>query len=143
MDTQKRSRCNGRKSRRLRISYIRFVGPTRSLACSHSDSNGAYVQRNRPSFLHLRLKHSITAQDDLSERIASAFIQGRPIPPGMGGSDRAPTAVSGFASQGGGSGSGVASRVDSPAPGERSGTPTMGDRVSVHHWMQSGTRDRL
>ncbi|KGB77938.1 hypothetical protein I307_01309 [Cryptococcus deuterogattii 99/473] len=32
-------------------------------------------QRVRPSFLHLRLRHSLTAQDELSEKIASAFIE--------------------------------------------------------------------
>ncbi|WWD20168.1 hypothetical protein CI109_104644 [Kwoniella shandongensis] len=51
-------------------------------------------QRNRPSFLHLRLRHSLTAQDEQSERIASAFIEGK-----SGGGSLAP------------------SRVDSPAPG--------------------------
>lgn len=39
----------------------------------------------------MRLKHSLTAQDEASEKIASAFIEG--------------------------SSSGAASRVDSPAPG--------------------------
>lgn len=34
-------------------------------------------QRVRPSFLHLRLRHSLTAQDELSEKIASTFIEGR------------------------------------------------------------------
>ncbi|WVQ89534.1 hypothetical protein IAS59_003296 [Cryptococcus gattii] len=32
-------------------------------------------QRVRPSFLHLRLRHSLTAQDELSEKMASAFIE--------------------------------------------------------------------
>ncbi|CAD6566494.1 MAG: hypothetical protein TREMPRED_002658 [Tremellales sp. Tagirdzhanova-0007] len=34
-------------------------------------------QRHRPSFLHLRLRHSMTDQDDHSEKMASAFIEGR------------------------------------------------------------------
>ncbi|WVQ96096.1 hypothetical protein IAU59_003198 [Kwoniella sp. CBS 9459] len=50
-------------------------------------------QRNRPSFLHLRLRHSLTDQDESSERIASAFIEGRSSGPSVPGS-----------------------RVDSPAP---------------------------
>ncbi|WOO77575.1 Vacuolar protein sorting-associated protein 37A [Vanrija pseudolonga] len=33
-------------------------------------------QRQRPSFLHMRLRHSLTAQDDASEKIATAFIEG-------------------------------------------------------------------
>ncbi|KAL7418532.1 hypothetical protein Q5752_006990 [Cryptotrichosporon argae] len=49
----------------------------------------------RPSFLHLRLKHSLTAQDEASEKIAAAFIE----------------------SGASGNGSGAVSRVDSPAPG--------------------------
>ncbi|XAO25580.1 hypothetical protein I312_104408 [Cryptococcus bacillisporus CA1280] len=32
-------------------------------------------QRVRPSFLHLRLRHSLTAQDELSEKMASTFIE--------------------------------------------------------------------
>ena len=56
----------------------------------------AHGQRHRPSFLHLRLRHAITAQDEACERIASAFIEGR--------SERAGA-------------SGTVSRVDSPAPG--------------------------
>ncbi|WVW86754.1 hypothetical protein I302_108808 [Kwoniella bestiolae CBS 10118] len=63
-------------------------------------------QRNRPSFLHLRLRHSLTAQDEISEKIASAFIEGRSantsLPP---------------------------SRVDSPMPGasgEGTATPISG-----------------
>lgn len=47
----------------------------------------------------------------------------------MGGSDRQVSNLNGL---GGGSGSGVVSRIDSPVPGERSGTPVQGgDRVSV------------
>ncbi|RXK35427.1 hypothetical protein M231_07331 [Tremella mesenterica] len=34
-------------------------------------------QKHRPSFLHLRLRHSLTAQDDLSEKMANAFIEGK------------------------------------------------------------------
>ncbi|KAL7414318.1 hypothetical protein BDY24DRAFT_386514 [Mrakia frigida] len=33
-------------------------------------------QRNSPAFLHLRLRHSLAQQDDLSESIANAFIEG-------------------------------------------------------------------
>ncbi|OXH31998.1 hypothetical protein J008_03398 [Cryptococcus neoformans] len=40
-------------------------------------SQQTLYQRVRPSFLHLRLRHSLTAQDELSEKIASAFIEGR------------------------------------------------------------------
>ncbi|WVR08196.1 hypothetical protein IAU60_005242 [Kwoniella sp. DSM 27419] len=58
-------------------------------------------QRNRPSFLHLRLRHSITDQDEQSEKIASAFIEGRSAGPSAPGS-----------------------RIDSPAPFERSSTPS-------------------
>ncbi len=66
-------------------------------------------QRHRPSFLHLRLRHSLTAQDELSEKMASAFIEGR------GGNN---------------GGSGAVSSVDSPVPG--TATPIAGgsDRVS-------------
>ncbi|OCF61919.1 hypothetical protein L486_01583 [Kwoniella mangroviensis CBS 10435] len=61
-------------------------------------------QRNRPSFLHLRLRHSLTAQDELSEKIASAFIEGRSAGASMPGS-----------------------RVDSPWPGaEGTSTPVSG-----------------
>ncbi|TXT13351.1 hypothetical protein VHUM_00718 [Vanrija humicola] len=35
-----------------------------------------YQQRQRPSFLHMRLRHSLTAQDDASEKIATSFIEG-------------------------------------------------------------------
>ncbi|GFZ50069.1 hypothetical protein JCM24511_07822 [Saitozyma sp. JCM 24511] len=76
-------------------------------------------QRHRPSFLHLRLRHSLTAQDDLSEKIASAFIEGRAMPSGNGnGVGSAPSSLMG-------------SRVDSPAPGavgDGTATPTNGDR---------------
>ncbi|KAL1408207.1 hypothetical protein Q8F55_005012 [Vanrija albida] len=51
-------------------------------------------QRQRPSFLHMRLRHSLTAQDDASEKIATAFIEGT-----------------------GAVGSRPGSRIDSPAPG--------------------------
>lgn len=37
-------------------------------------------QRFTPQFLLLRLKHSITAQDDASEALASAFVSGSDIP---------------------------------------------------------------
>ncbi|WVQ66350.1 uncharacterized protein L199_004529 [Kwoniella botswanensis] len=61
-------------------------------------------QRNRPSFLHLRLRHSLTAQDELSEKIASAFIEGRSAGASLPGS-----------------------RVDSPLPGaEGTSTPVSG-----------------
>jgi ESCRT-I complex subunit VPS37 len=79
-----------------------------------------WTQRHRPSFLHLRLRHSLTAQDDLSEKIASAFIEGRAMPSGNGnGVGSAPSSLMG-------------SRVDSPAPGavgDGTATPTNGDRV--------------
>ncbi|GMK53669.1 hypothetical protein CspeluHIS016_0102550 [Cutaneotrichosporon spelunceum] len=45
-------------------------------------------QRQRPSFLHMRLKHSLTAQDDDSEKIATAFIEGRTDSPAVGESGR-------------------------------------------------------
>nr|ODN95627.1 hypothetical protein L204_04168 [Cryptococcus depauperatus CBS 7855] len=35
-------------------------------------------QRVRPSFLHLRLRHSLAAQEEASEKIASAFIENKP-----------------------------------------------------------------
>lgn len=35
-------------------------------------------QRYRPSFLHLRLRHSITSQDDISESMAASFIEATP-----------------------------------------------------------------
>ncbi|KAF8630924.1 hypothetical protein AX17_005281 [Amanita inopinata Kibby_2008] len=35
-------------------------------------------QRFSPQFLHLRLRHSITAQDDQSEAVASSFVQQQP-----------------------------------------------------------------
>lgn len=73
----------------------------------------ADFQRHRPSFLHLRLRHSLTDQDDQSEKLANAFIEGRPNP------------LSGF---GGGSSSGTTSRVDSPAPGDSGPS----ERVSTH-----------
>jgi ESCRT-I complex subunit VPS37 len=38
----------------------------------------APMQRLDPSFLLLRLKHSTTAQDDLSETLASSFIRQPP-----------------------------------------------------------------
>jgi ESCRT-I complex subunit VPS37 len=41
--------------------------------------NAYLKQKQRPSFLHLRLRHSITAQDDSSEKVANAFIEGRPL----------------------------------------------------------------
>ncbi|WWC73533.1 uncharacterized protein I206_107505 [Kwoniella pini CBS 10737] len=66
-------------------------------------------QRNRPSFLHLRLRHSLTAQDELSEKIASAFIDGRSAGASLPGS-----------------------RVDSPAPNayaDGTSTPIYGDRT--------------
>ena len=70
-------------------------------------------QRHRPSFLHLRLRHSIAAQDDVSEKIASAFIEG-------GRHNGNPTTgVSGLT----GLGSGNVSRVDSPNPGSGGDTP--------------------
>ncbi|KAF8349208.1 hypothetical protein F5887DRAFT_482680 [Amanita rubescens] len=34
-------------------------------------------QRFSPQFLHLRLRHAITAQDDKSEALASEFVQGQ------------------------------------------------------------------
>jgi len=37
-------------------------------------------QRYSPSFLLLRLRHSTTAQDDLSESLASSFVRSQPIP---------------------------------------------------------------
>ncbi|WWC92970.1 uncharacterized protein L201_007933 [Kwoniella dendrophila CBS 6074] len=63
-------------------------------------------QRNRPSFLHLRLRHSLTSQDESSEKIASSFIEGRSSGPSIPGS-----------------------RVDSPVPNlEGTSTPIQGDR---------------
>jgi len=41
----------------------------------------ALYQRYDPSFLLLRLRHATTAQDDLSETIASSFIRRRPVAP--------------------------------------------------------------
>jgi ESCRT-I complex subunit VPS37 len=35
-----------------------------------------YQQRYSPAFLLMRLKHAVTAQDDLSEARATAFVQG-------------------------------------------------------------------
>lgn len=60
------------------------------------------IQRHRPSFLHLRLRHSLTAQDDLTEKLASAFIDGRPLPIPSSSSSYDPSGVS---------------RTDSPAFG--------------------------
>lgn len=34
------------------------------------------LQRYSSSFLHLRLRHSVTEQDDLSESLANSFIEG-------------------------------------------------------------------
>jgi len=52
------------------------------------------LQKQRPSFLHLRLRHSITAVDDSSEKVANAFIEGRPTnglsTPSMGTDSPAP-----------------------------------------------------
>ncbi|WVQ79254.1 hypothetical protein IAT38_001350 [Cryptococcus sp. DSM 104549] len=62
-------------------------------------------QRVRPSFLHLRLRHSLTAQDEQSEKIASAFIEGRSATSSVPGS-----------------------RVDSPAPEWGAGAAAGGDR---------------
>ncbi|KAF9513438.1 hypothetical protein BS47DRAFT_1317503 [Hydnum rufescens UP504] len=39
-------------------------------------------QRYSPSFLLLRLRHSTTAQDDLSESLASSFVRSQPLQPG-------------------------------------------------------------
>ena len=71
-------------------------------------------QKHRPSFLHLRLRHSLTAQDDASEKLVAAFIEGR----------------------NGNGGSGMVSRTDSPVPGSQAGDSTplasvagMNDRV--------------
>ncbi|KAJ3747137.1 hypothetical protein DFH05DRAFT_1457571 [Lentinula detonsa] len=38
-------------------------------------------QRFTPQFLHMRLRHSVTAQDDASERLATAFIQHQSLGP--------------------------------------------------------------
>jgi len=38
-------------------------------------------QRYSPSFLLLRLRHSTTAQDDLSESLASSFVRSQPLQP--------------------------------------------------------------
>ena len=59
----------------------------------------AYLsQKQRPSFLHLRLRHSITAVDDSSEKVANAFIEGRSTnglsTPSMGTDSPAPGAES-------------------------------------------------
>ncbi|WRT69534.1 uncharacterized protein IL334_006521 [Kwoniella shivajii] len=64
-------------------------------------------QRNRPSFLHLRLRHSLSSQDESSEKIASAFIEGKSAGASIPGS-----------------------RVDSPSPyyNEGSSTPLPVDR---------------
>ncbi|KAK4687069.1 ESCRT-I complex subunit VPS37, partial [Tremellales sp. Uapishka_1] len=59
-------------------------------------------QRQRPSFLHLRLRHSLTNQDGTTESLASGFIDGPK--------------------------SGVVSRVDSPALNETSNTSSGVDR---------------
>ncbi|ORX37890.1 hypothetical protein BD324DRAFT_650433 [Kockovaella imperatae] len=84
----------------------------------------ALYQRHRPSFLHLRLKHSITAQDDLSERIASSFIEGK-----NGGSQRT-TPVGGAAD-----GCGPGSRVDSPAFGHGDASTPNGTK-SIEDFIQ-------
>ncbi|WWC65715.1 uncharacterized protein I303_108337 [Kwoniella dejecticola CBS 10117] len=69
-------------------------------------AQSSLYQRNRPSFLHLRLRHSLTAQDEQSEKIASAFIDGRSAGASLPGS-----------------------RVDSPVPNaEGMSTPISGDR---------------
>ncbi|KAF9013331.1 hypothetical protein BDQ17DRAFT_594298 [Cyathus striatus] len=43
-------------------------------------------QRFTPQFLHMRLRHSVTAQDDASEALASSFVQQQPVPSNGAGS---------------------------------------------------------
>lgn len=78
------------------------------------------AQRVRPSFLHMRLRHAITSQDELCERMASAFIEGKSMPTN---------------SSRNASGSGAVSRTDSPAPGAGGGSstpiPGAAERVSL------------
>ncbi|KAK1923728.1 hypothetical protein DB88DRAFT_492209 [Papiliotrema laurentii] len=90
-------------------------------------AQGNLYQRYRPSFLHLRLKHSLTAQDDASEKIASAFIENRPlgIHPSLAGSS---TSLPG--------GSGYTSRVDSPVPGDSTPTADRNAGRSVEEFIQ-------
>ncbi|OCF39539.1 hypothetical protein I317_06649 [Kwoniella heveanensis CBS 569] len=91
-------------------------------------------QRNRPSFLHLRLRHSLTDQDDLSERMASAFIEGRsanssgPSVPGSRVDSPAPH----FGGAGPGAGSSNADGYSTPtttATNDRSQTKAIDDFI--------------
>ncbi|ODO00789.1 hypothetical protein L198_03116 [Cryptococcus wingfieldii CBS 7118] len=81
-------------------SYAHAEGLKRHWTDIEKNQKDLY-QRVRPSFLHLRLKHSLSAQDEASEKIASAFIEGRsagnsrpgsridsPVPIGDGPADR-------------------------------------------------------
>lgn len=69
---QRLSRLSGQKLRKLKRVTIKYDSFTVLMAT-------LILQKQRPSFLHLRLRHSITAQDDSSEKVANAFIEGRPI----------------------------------------------------------------
>ena len=115
------SKAGGAKSRKRKRTFIRYASQTfQSTVCPLSPKPDLYlVQRHRPSFLHLRLRHSLTAQDEASEKMASAFIDGRPLNNGSGSAG----------------GSGAESRVDSPVPGIAGGQqtpviPMPADRVS-------------
>ncbi|ORY34892.1 hypothetical protein BCR39DRAFT_135621 [Naematelia encephala] len=89
----------------LREATAQSYGHAEALKAQWAEIDKAQAslyQRHRPSFLHLRLRHSLTAQDEASEKIATAFIEGR---------------SSNFNGSGNGNESGSGSRVDSPAPG--------------------------
>lgn len=56
--------------------FIRFVR-TRKHAIQTKETHRftIYSQRYTPQFLLMRLRHSVTAQDDASDTLATAFIQ--------------------------------------------------------------------